>query len=82
MSLGKIQMIRREKRREIKRRVREAKEKADESWGRKIAEGYTEKSKMFWKEVNRVRNKKEELSGGKQPCNRKDANGSTSHAAR
>ena len=53
-----------ERKREVKRKVREAKEKADERWSRKIVECFREKSKMFWKEVNKVRNKKEELSGG------------------
>jgi len=52
------------KKRIAKREVRRAKERADEKWGNKIVESFRERSKMFWKEVNKVRNKREVLRDG------------------
>ena len=53
-----------DKKRIAKREVRRAKERADIKWGNKIVEGFRERNKMFWKEVNKVRNKGEVRGGG------------------
>ena len=44
----------REKRMEVKRRVREAKRAADWRWGQRLSEKF-EQNKMFWKELKEVR---------------------------
>ena len=52
-----------ERNREVKRAVRYAKRRADENWSMKIVDGYKEKSKMFWKEVNKARKKRDNMCG-------------------
>uniref|UniRef100_A0A8C8DHP6 ribonuclease H n=1 Tax=Oryzias sinensis TaxID=183150 RepID=A0A8C8DHP6_9TELE len=44
-----------EKKRDAKRAVREARAAADERWGRQLTDNFRENKKMFWKEVKRVR---------------------------
>ena len=48
-----------EKRRLVKRAVRNAKVRADERWGNKLTENFQGNKKMFWKEVKRVRKGKD-----------------------
>jgi len=43
------------KRMEVKNAVRKAKREADERWGERLNESFKENSKMFWKELKRVR---------------------------
>ena len=43
-----------EKRREAKRSVKQAKRLANERWGERIAKNCKDSKKMFWKEVKRV----------------------------
>ena len=43
------------KRVEVKRKVRTAKRRADEKWGRSLTENFERDKKKFWKEVKRVR---------------------------
>src|SRR5215469_789451 len=50
--------------REVKKGVKEAKRRAKESWSTRVEEYARVDSKKFWKEVNRVRKKKEEVGGG------------------
>src|SRR5215469_10117664 len=50
--------------REVKKGVKEAKRRAKESWSTRVEEYARVDSKKFWKEVNRVRKKKEEICGG------------------
>lgn len=58
------------KNREVKAKVRELKERADERWSERVSACFRENKKMFWKEVNGVRKDKE------QKVNRvKDENG-------
>ena len=45
----------RQKRCEVKRKVKEAKRRADWRWGQKIGENFEQNKKMFWKEVKRLR---------------------------
>ena len=49
--------------REIKRGVKEAKRRAKERLASRVEEYARRDSKKFWKEVNRVRKKKEEVWG-------------------
>ena len=52
-----------EKRREAKRAVEQAKRVANERWGERLASDFKDSKKMFWKEVKRIRkgeSKKEE----------------------
>ena len=52
-----------DKRREAKGAVKQAKRMADERWGERLASNFKDSKKMFWKEVKRVRkgeSKKEE----------------------
>ena len=44
-----------ETRRQAKRVVKEAQERADDRWGRKLTENFQVNKKMFWKEVMRTR---------------------------
>ena len=44
-----------EKRREVKLKVGEAKRAADWRWGQRLGEDFEQNKKMFWKEVKRVR---------------------------
>ena len=44
-----------EKRRETKHRLKEAKRRADMKWGKKMTENFRDNKKMFWKEVKRGR---------------------------
>ena len=60
----------REKRNEVKRKVKEAKRRADWRWGQKIGENFEQNKKMFWKEVKRLRKGE---SGKEETV--KDANG-------
>ena len=60
----------REKRCEVKRKVKEAKRRADWRWGQKIGENFEQNKKMFWKEVKRLRKGE---SGREETV--KDANG-------
>ena len=60
----------REKKREVKRKVREVKRRADARWGRCLTENFAENKKMFWKEVKNMRKE-----GGKKEETVKDVNG-------
>jgi hypothetical protein len=42
------------------REVKRAKRRVGEEWCRKLAENFKERSKMFWKEVNKARRGREE----------------------
>src|SRR5678816_1942191 len=42
-------------------KVKAAKKRADERWSGKIVANYQEKSKLFWKEINKIRNKREDV---------------------
>ena len=44
-----------EKRREAKRAVEQAKRLANERWGERLASDFKVSKKMFWKEVKRIR---------------------------
>src|SRR5678816_682394 len=48
-------------RNEVKMKVKAAKRRADERWSEKIVANYQEKSKLFWKEINKIRNKREDV---------------------
>src|ERR1700755_3177614 len=54
----------RERCREVKREVKRAKKRVGEEWCRKLAENFKERSKMFWKEVNKARRGGEEGGEG------------------
>ena len=55
---------------EVKRRLNELKKEADERWGARVSECFKESKKLFWKEVNGVRKKRESCA-----TKMKDANG-------
>ena len=59
-----------EKKREVKRKVREMKRRADARWGRSVTENFAQNKKMFWKEVKQLRKE-----GGKKEETVKDLNG-------
>src|ERR1700755_2247235 len=46
------------------REVKRAEKRVEEEWCRKLAENFNDRSKMFWKEVNRARRGREELGEG------------------
>ena len=50
------------RRRETKKAVINAKKSVDERWSKKLVESFRENNKMFWKEVNRAKRKKEDVS--------------------
>lgn len=51
-------------RNEVKTKVKAAKKRAEERWSGKIVANYQERSKLFWKEINKVRNKREDIING------------------
>ena len=59
-----------EKKREVKRKVREVKRRADARWGRRVTENFAQNKKMFWKEVKQLRKE-----GGRREETVKDLNG-------
>ena len=54
----------------VKQKVRESKERANESWGKRVTECFKENKKMFWKVVNKVRKVRHKLE-----CRMKDDHG-------
>ena len=56
-------------RNEVKTKVKAAKRRADERWSGKIVENYQERSKLFWKEIKKVRSKKEDVVTGVKTLN-------------
>ena len=59
-----------EKKREVKRKVREVKRRSDDRWGRSVTENFAQNKKMFWKEVKELRGE-----GGKREETVRDLNG-------
>ena len=55
MSTSDAYEVYKEKRREVKNLVKRAKRQADERWGVRVSEKFSESKKVFWKEIKRLR---------------------------